>query len=379
MSAGGEGLSEREKVYRVGLNHFPEVGAVRQRILLEAFGSIEAAWNAEARELAALKRFSKGVADKMRAFCRDNDPQVLYQRVRDAGYGLVFLGEPDYPSQLASIYDPPALLYWRGRPDALARLQRCVAIVGTREATKYGLAIARRMGEYLAENGVAVVSGMALGIDAEAHRGALNTGLTVAVLGSGIDVVAPPSHQALYTRICEAGLVLAELPPGHPPAAWTFPMRNRIVSGLSQALVVVEAGIKSGTLITVDCANDQGRDVFAVPGPIGATQSKGTNHLIQQGAHLLMHPDELLEAMGWREIDTSAPPGGKSDLDVHLSLTKPEVEVYRLLSEQPQHIDQLAESLCQEARQVSGQLTLLELKGLVEQLPGKLYKKKSHF
>ncbi|HEY9842868.1 MAG: DNA-processing protein DprA [Candidatus Sericytochromatia bacterium] len=372
----------REKVFRVALNHFPEVGAVRTRILLEAFGSIEAAWQARADEIAVLPRFGPKVAKALQDFCRKHEPEDLYQQVLDKDLQLVFLGEPDYPPLLANIYDPPYLLYWRGQPSAWRRLSRCVAIVGTREATSYGLKIARRLGETLAQAGVTVVSGMALGIDAAAHEGALATsGLTVAVLGSGVDVPSPLSHKTLYQKIVSQGLVISELPPGHPPQTWTFPMRNRLVSGLSQGLIVVEAGLKSGTLITVDCANEQGREVFAVPGSISSPQSSGTHALIQQGAHLLTHPDEVLTALGWLSTPSqpaSAPVQTALPLEA-IGLTKAEEQVYVLLSEQPRHIDALVSQSEQEPQQFSGILTLLELKGLAEQLPGKLYKKKSHF
>lgn len=382
------GLAEREKIFRVALNHFPEIGPVRWRLMLEHFGSIEAAWRAPASEYAQLPRFNARLLNEFLAFRTATDPDKLYAQVTALDLGLLFQGDPDYPELLASIYDPPFLLYWRGRADSWDRLRRSVSIVGTRQASTYGLKIARRLGEVLADEGVAVISGMALGIDAAAHEGALSSeqGLTVAVLGSGADVATPARHRRLYDRICERGLVLSELPPGFMPRTWTFPMRNRVVSGLSQAMIVVEAGLKSGTLITVDCANEQGRDVFAVPGPITSAQSKGTHALIQQGAHLLTHPDELFEALGWKPRAAQSPAEGEADIAPPAqvtALTNEEKRVYVLLSEQARHIDHLVAELAAETdsepQQIFSLLTLLELKGLAEQLPGKLYKKKSHF
>lgn len=370
-------LAEREKVFRVALNHFPEIGAVRARALLEAFGSIEAAWGMDVDTLANLPRFSGRLAAEFGAFCRRHDPYQIYARVMAQDLGIVFCGEPDYPEALAQIYDPPLLLYWRGQPEVLRQLGRCVAIVGTRLPTHYGLKITRRLGIRLSESGVTIVSGMALGIDAAAHEAVVDAGgLTVAVLGAGVDMPSPKQHFRLYDKIRATGLILSELPPGHPPRSWTFPLRNRVVSGLSQGVIVVEAGLKSGTLITVDCANEQGREVFAVPGPLTSEQSAGTHALIQQGAHLLTHPDEVLQQLGWGGAQAPAPARGVLPLELPTGLTKGEEQVYVLLSEQPQHIDVLAAFYRDEAPQLSGILTLLELKGLAQQLPGKLYKKK---
>lgn len=372
-------LAEREKVFRVALNHFPEIGAVRARTLLEAFGSIEAAWGMDQDALATLPRFSGRLVAEFVAFCRKHDPYQIYAQVMAQDLGIVFCGEPDYPEALAQIYDPPLLLYWRGQPDIWRRLGRCVAIVGTRLPTQYGVKITRRLGVRLSEAGVTIVSGMALGIDAAAHEAVVEAGgVTVAVLGAGVDMPSPRQHARLYDKIRATGLILSELPPGHPPRNWTFPMRNRVVSGLSQGVIVVEAGLKSGTLITVDCANEQGREVFAVPGPITSEQSAGTHALIQQGAHLLTHPDEVLQQLGWggTHAQQSLPVQGLLPLELPTGLTKDEERVYVLLSEQPQHIDVLAALDRDEAPQLSGILTLLELKGLAQQLPGKLYKKK---
>lgn len=364
-------LSETEKIHRLALNHFPQIGPLRARLLLESLGSAEAAWQASAVQLQALPRFSAALVEKFMAFRRNTQPEALYQQVADQGIQLCFLGDAGYPSWLAEIYDPPLLLYWRGRPELWPALARSVAMVGTRSPSAYGQRVALGFAEALASAGVCIVSGMALGIDALAHQGALKAGgMTVAVLGSGLDNPSPPSHWSLYQRLCREGLVLSELPPDHPPRSWTFPMRNRIVSGLARGVIVVEAGLKSGTLITVDAAHEQGREVFAVPGGIDAPQSQGTNALIQQGAHLLRHPDEVLHALGWVVQATKK----SSDFEPN-DLTNDEARVYVLLGEHPIHVDALADKIALSPQTILGVLTVLEMKGIVEQLPGKHYKK----
>jgi len=368
-------LSEAEKAHRVALSHFPKIGAVRMRILFEALGSATAIWSASRRDLQGLPRFSPKLLESFIQFRREQDPMVLYQSVLAQGIQCRFPEESLYPEQLRRIYDPPAVLYWRGQPECWAQLSRCVAIIGTREPTPYGSRIAHRLAESLARQGVTIISGMALGIDTLAHQGALYAqGQTVAVLGSGLKHVFPAQNQKLYTHLCQQGLVLSELPPQHPPQTWTFPARNRIVSGLAQAVIVVEAGLKSGTLITVDCANEQGREVFAVPGPLGSEQSQGTHALIQQGAHLLSHPDEVLNVLGWEKYFQENTP-----LPLPENLTNSEEQVYVLLGEQPLHVDVLASQVPLEAQEVLGLLTFLELKGLAQALPGKLYKRTPRF
>lgn len=213
-------------------------------------------------------------------------------------YPSVSRGQPGYPALLAELYDPPSRLYLRGsRPESLAR--PAVAVVGARSCSAYGAQVARDLTRQLAAAGVVVVSGLARGIDGEAHRGALAAGgLTVAVLGCGIDRDYPRAHAALARRVAENGLVVSEYPPGVEPAPWRFPARNRIVAGLAQATVVVEARERSGALITADFALELGRDVFAVPGEITAGLSRGTNDLIRQGAAPLLRADDVLEALG---------------------------------------------------------------------------------
>ena len=248
---------------------------------------------------AALRGDSPGVAT-LRARAA-----ASRERAGRAGLTPIAWSDAAYPAALAAITDPPFVMWTRGAVSALAR--PAVAIVGSRAASEYGLAVASRLASDLAERGVAVVSGLARGIDAAAHRGALNApghvgsasggGATIAVLGSGADVIYPPEHAGLAREIEPAGLVLSELVPGTPPLKCFFPLRNRIISGLSRAVVVVEAGEKSGSLITARCALEQGRDVLAVPGNVLSGRNRGAHALLRDGAKIVETADDILEEL----------------------------------------------------------------------------------
>lgn len=218
-------------------------------------------------------------------------------RARLAGVHVVPWNDPMFPSALCAIADPPPVLWVRGDPAALSR--PAVAIVGARAASPYGLTVAERIAADLASRGVVIVSGLARGIDSAAHRGALGTrGGTIAVLGSGPDVVYPPEHDRLAFEVAAAGAVVSELAPGTPPRRQFFPMRNRVISGISRAVVVIEAGEKSGSLITARCALDQGREVLAVPGNVLSGRNRGGHGLLRDGAKIVESADDILEELG---------------------------------------------------------------------------------
>lgn len=268
---------------------------------------------------------------------------------------------PLFPPQLRAIFDPPPALFVRGGgdPDILAR--RAVAVVGARSCSGYGTQVARMLGRELAAAGLVVVSGLARGIDGEAHRGALEAGgLTVAVLGCGIDRDYPASNSQLSRRIEEQGLVVSEYEPGVEPAPWRFPARNRIIAGFCEAVVVVEARERSGALITADFALDEGREVFAVPGEITASLSVGTNALLKLGATPLTSVQDVLDALGIER------PEGASSVDV-----SPEAaQVLELVREAPCGADELTARGALDADAISVALTELELAGLVAAADG---------
>jgi len=265
---------------------------------------------------------------------------------------------PDYPAQLSQIFDPPALLYLRGaRPDVLTL--PCVAIVGARSCSDYGAHVAFAFARAVAAAGAVVVSGLARGIDGAAHRGALDAnGTTAAVLGCGIDRDYPRVHAALATRIAENGVIVSEYPPGVEPAPWRFPARNRILAGLSQAVVVVEARERSGALITADFALEEGREVLAVPGQITSALSAGTNGLLRQGATPALSPEDVLAVLGLEPRVAPYPLRGD------------EAAIMARLHDSPADIDGLVRATGLPAERVSALLTGLELEGQVVALEG---------
>jgi DNA processing protein len=269
-------------------------------------------------------------------------------------------GQEGYPPLLAELHDPPSRLHLRGGPlELLARPS--VAIVGARSCSPYGAQVARELAQSLAAAGLAVVSGLARGVDAEAHRGALAAGgLTVAVLGCGIDRDYPRVHAELARRIAESGLVVSEYPPGIEPSPWRFPARNRIIAGLAQATVVVEARERSGALITADFALELGREVFATPGEITSALSAGTNDLLRQGATPLLSAEDVLEALGVEPIPEALPAG----------LSPEALAVLERLSDGARTLDELVRATERDPAGLSAVLTELELVGLIAAADG---------
>jgi len=277
---------------------------------------------------------------------------------------LIKFGEPDYPERLSHIKNPPQELFYRGDISLASRLS--VAIVGTRKATRYGIWAAMNIAEKLAAHGVVVTSGMAVGIDAFGHRGAIKAGgKTIAVLGSGVDVCSPASNRKLMNEIAEGGLLISEYPPGTTPTKYTFPQRNRIISGISAATVIVEAGLSSGALITAEHAAEQGKDVYAVPGNIDSVYSIGTNKLIKEGALPLIVADDLLDDLGIKRNPAAYPPEG---------LGKAEREMLEHIGAQSEvTADYLFRVTGKQPSEINGIITILEMKGLIYTFMGKIF------
>jgi DNA processing protein len=275
---------------------------------------------------------------------------------------IAFLARRDaaYPPLLRQLHDPPDRIYLRGtgNPEILSR--PAIAVVGARGCSPYGALVARSLGRDLAAAGAVVVSGLARGVDGEVHRGALEAGgLTVAVLGCGIDRDYPSAHAGLAKQICDTGLVISEYPAGVEPAPWRFPARNRIVAGLALATVVVEARSRSGALITADFALELGRDVFAVPGEITAALSAGTNHLLRLGAAPLLSAGDVLAAIG---LERPPPPAPR--------ISAAAADVRALLADMPCGADELARALDRPSAEVATALVELELAGVVDEADG---------
>jgi DNA processing protein len=354
-----------DKPYFLAFARVKGIGPARLRRLLARFGTLEAAWKAEEMELVMSGLDQKSL-EALGAARRAIDPDAELEALARSGIGALTWVDPDYPRLLRQIADPPPALYVKGdlrEADAWA-----VAIVGTRRASVYGREVAEMLASDFARSQVTVVSGLARGIDAAAHQAALSAGgRTVAVLGSGVDVVYPAEHRQLAHAIAAQGALVSDYPPGTQPEAVNFPPRNRIISGLSLGTVVVEADERSGALITVDFALDQGRDVFAVPGNIFNRTSRGTNQLIQKGAKLVMSAADVLDdlnlglAAQHAEVQAAAPADAV------------ERRVLEALTHEPAPVDEVVRGLGLPAETVAAALALLELKGLARQAGGARY------
>lgn len=341
--------------------------------LMRRFGSTEAAWNAGENVLVEAGGFSPEAAAEICRKRRLLDIDNIRARLANEGIEYVYFHDHRYPEPLKTIYDPPPGLFIRGR---LAKGDEpAVALVGSRRATHYGLAVARKLAADLAAAGVTVVSGMARGIDTSAHRGALEQGgRTLAVLGCGVDVVYPRENAGLMQDIMNNGAVISEFPPGTQPQPWHFPVRNRIISGLCRSVTVVEAAEKSGALITADVALEQGRDVLAVPGSIASPMSRGSNKLIKQGARLVEDASDILDELGIGTMGiNSLFPEIKEGGGRKPRIQGEQGQVLGALSLEPVDLDYLVESTGLSPQQVLSALMFLELKGLVRQVSGMRY------
>ncbi|MDD2509664.1 MAG: DNA-processing protein DprA [Syntrophomonas sp.] len=334
----------------------------------DSFGSFENCLKSDSSALyAALK---PEIAQAIISRRQQSSIFFYLEQLEDKGINLVSFEEPDYPPMLRNIYSPPFMLYFRGYMESLEEL--CLAVVGSRAASDYGRTTARKLGNNLASRGISVVSGMARGIDAEAHRGALDAGgRTVAVLGSGLNVIYPRSNTRLYHEIIEHGVVISEFPLDTNPDARNFPMRNRIISGISRGVVVVEARARSGALITADFALEQGRDVFAVPGPINRESSLGANNLIKQGAKLITGVEDIIEEY----YDITIPESECPVQEQLLFLDEQERVLINCLAENSLLFDDIIASTGFTIGQLSSLLLKLELAGIVKSLPGNYYGK----
>ena len=353
------------KAFWVALSMVPGIGPARFRRLVESLGSPEAAWLAKPARLAEVGLDRRAIESLASVRARV-DLEREMEKLRRLGVQLLTLEDDRYPHQLRNIADPPPVLYLRG--ELLPEDELALAIVGTRRPTVYGRQATELFARGLAENRVTVVSGLAKGIDTFAHRAALDGGgRTLAVLGSGLDIIYPGDNRRLAAEVAERGALISEFPLGTQPDGVNFPRRNRIISGLSTATLVVEAGEASGALITAEFALEQGRDVFAVPGNIFSPASRGTNRLISEGAKPACELRDILEelnldaAVEQREVRTAVPE------------SETEAAVLRCLSHEPLHIDEIRRAVCLPMSVVTSSLTMLELKGLARQAGGMNY------
>ncbi len=359
-----------DRAYTAALSSIYGFGHKTVNSLVECFGSAQAAWTAPEKDLSS-RGISAGVCERLLAYRKNFDVTEYYQQLLEQNISLVTIFDAEYPEDLKRIYNPPAVLYIKGN---LPRdCPAGIAIVGTRRATVYGAKVAHKVAGDLAANGICIVSGMARGIDTCAHKGALEAGgLTIAVLGCGVDVVYPPENRALAEQIQQSGAIVSEFPLGTPPDKMNFPARNRIISGLSRGVVVVEAPVKSGALITADFALEQGREVFAVPGPITSRNSEGCHHLIRDGARLLQGVEDVLEELWDISIEEKGTDITAGRTKAFTLIPKAE-EILALLSGGPVFLDELCIYAGMSPGELNIVITKMELEGLVTKSGGKIY------
>jgi DNA processing protein len=352
------------------LTMVPGVGPLTCRSLLEQFGNPTRALDATLHELRDVPGVGQKLAEKIQDARKRTNGQAQLAQCRAAGVTLIARGDGRYPASLEEIPDPPEVLYVRGAFEP--RDQLAIALVGSRKCTSYGMRIAERLATSLARTGFTIVSGLARGIDAAAHRGALKAGgRTLAVLANGLSQIYPPEHDKLADEVAANGAVVTELPMHQGPLAGLFPQRNRVISGLCLGVVVIEAAPRSGSLSTAHHAMEQNREVFAVPGPVDSLASRGCHRLIRDGARLVETVDDILEELGplVKEVRT-APDEPPVRHPVELMLTDQERSLLGHLDGQPSGVDLLIARTGLTASQVMATLSVLELKRLVRRLPG---------
>lgn len=349
----------------VGFNLVPGIGPKRVRTLLDHFGSLEKAWEADAWSLSAAGLDKRSIQSLQETRSKVSLEREM-ERVRAAGVTLLTWQDPKYPKSLQQIPASPPLLYVRGQ--ILPRDELSVAVVGTRKASTYGREVAWLLTSELARCGLTIVSGLARGIDSEAHRAALSAGgRTLAVLGSGVDVIYPAEHRELAERIAQNGALISECPMGAQPEAGNFPARNRIISGLSLGTLVVEAGKESGALLTARHALEQGRDVFAVPGSILAAGSKGVNALIRDGAKPVASAEDILQELNLNMVTEFV------EAREVLPESDTEARLLGRMAAEPVHVDELARATGLPIAEVNSALLMMELKGKVRHVGGMNY------
>ncbi|MDA7857982.1 DNA-processing protein DprA [bacterium] len=362
-------MDERKESLLI-LNAVPSLGWVRFNELLGHFGSPQRILEATREELQKIYGIGERIAEAISNARENFNLKEEIDKINENNVSVVTIFDDEYPSNLKSIFDPPILLYVKGKilkEDSIA-----IAIVGTRRPSVYGKMVAKKLSMDLAQREVVIVSGLARGIDTSSHEAAIEAeGRTIAVLGSGLDVCYPPENKGLIERISTNGAVISEFPMSTIPSPENFPRRNRIISGLTLGTVVVEAPDKSGALITANYALEQGREVFAVPGNIFGTKSKGSHHLIKQGAKLVEGYEDIIDEIEYIKGFLNLKPKKKDK--TLIILTEDEKMIYNLVSFEPLHIDAISHKSNLAINKVTSTLVTLEMKGVIKGTPGKMF------
>jgi len=352
----------KELAYWVATSAIPGVGSATFNYLLRYFKRLQKFWEAPDEKVNKLKLDAK-TREAIIGFRQKVDPKIYLQAVYERGIKVVSLLDRDYPANLRQISDAPPVLYYKG--SLLPQDDLAIAVVGARYATVYGRQVTEGLVLELVNAGLTIISGLARGIDSIAHRAAIDAGgRTIAVLGSGVDLIYPPENKSLAEKIVQNGAVVSEFPLGFPSVPSNFPARNRIISGLSLGVLVTEAAVDSGSLITAGCAAEQGREVFAVPGPVNSKMSVGCNNLIKEGVHPATEAADILQVLDierkQRQQETR-----NQKLETK-NLTKEERKILELLDGQSKHIDIIVRESGLEIDKVSAALSMMEIRGFVK-------------
>lgn len=364
--------SEIMTLYWIALNSIRGLGPVKIARLIELFHQPDLIFKESSDNLLRTGLLNNQCCQQIQHPQTIHDAEALIDKTNKAGISIISLAEKHYPQYLKEIFAPPPVLFVKGNLSIFNK--HAVSIVGTRTPTQYGKAATLQIVKGLVDSNLTIVSGMARGIDTIAHESTLSmNGSTIAVLGCGIDVVYPKSNLDLWERIGEKGILVSEFNPGTPPESYNFPRRNRIISGLSAATIVVEAGERSGSLITADYALQQGREVFAVPGPITSSLSSGTFKLLRDGAIPARSGLEIAESLSMVTLSALKRASVSAPQKMQISLPENEQNIFRFISDQPLRIDELLEISGCTLNETFGILLNLELKGLIKQINGQHY------
>ncbi len=361
------GMDEGNLKYLLALQRIPGLGPIRLKALLDYYAGPRQAWEAPAAEWQQIG-ITRNVIKAWRELKQELDLESYYQQIIAKEIGILTIFDKEYPESLKQIYDPPIVLFYKGDLKVLA--QPCFGVVGSRRMTSYGRLVTAQFSLHLARFGLAIVSGLAFGVDTVAHQAAIEAnGKTIAVLGGGLNLIFPSANQPLAAKIIQKyGIVLSEFSPDEPSLPGNFPARNRIVAGISRGVLVTEAAEESGSLITAKLALEQGKEVFAIPGPITSATSKGTSLLIKNGATLVSSPEEILETLGINPLR-----GQNSSTKDQIPLSALEQKIVTCLQQESKHIDELCRELALKSSEIAANLIKLEIKGVITNLGSGVY------
>jgi DNA processing protein len=367
-------MSDPELIDAIRLSLVSGVGPILRKALIERFGTASAVLSAAMSDLREVPGIGPKTARAIAGAKNEIDAEREIAVCRDKGVSILTQGDPAYPRALQEIPDPPGVLFVRGEikpQDAIG-----VAIVGSRHATHYGTMVAERLASSLARAGVTIVSGLARGIDAAAHRAALDAGgRTIGVLGSGVLNISPPEHAELALDVIRSGAIVSESPPQSPPISGAFPQRNRVITGMSLGVIVVEASDRSGALISARHAMEQNREVFAVPGRVDSRMSRGCHRLLRDGAKLVETADDVLEELGPLVVPAPSADGQQVHHPAELMLNDLEQKVLAAIGSEPTQIDEIVSSSHLPVPQVLATLSVLEMRRLVRRISGNLVRR----